>query len=138
MSETRSTLPRPGVDEDTAPFWAACKEHRLILQTCTQCGHVRYPPRPVCPSCGSLEAEWIPSAGRGFIYSWVVVYHAAHPATMTSVPYNLVLVEIEEGVRMVSNLVGIESTDITPGLEVEVIFDDVSPEVTLPKFRVRA
>jgi uncharacterized OB-fold protein len=66
------------------------------------------------------------------------VYHAAHPATMTSVPYNLVLVEIEEGVRMVSNLVGIESTDITPGLEVEVIFDDVSPEVTLPKFRVRA
>ena len=87
----------------------------------------------MCPKCRSLEKEWSPSSGKGTIHSWVTYQEAPHPGFKA--PYSVVLVELEEGVRLVSNLVDVKPEEITMGMPVEVVFDQVTEEMVLPKFR---
>jgi uncharacterized protein len=128
--------PIPVADPDSAPFWAACREHRLMLQKCAACGAFRYPPGPFCPHCRSQSSEWIQSAGRARVFSWIVVTHPVPKDVYAGdVPYVVALVELDEGVRMASNTVGCAPSEVRGDMRVEVQFDDVAPGITLPRFK---
>ncbi len=131
-------LLRPYIDYDNQGFWDAAREHRLVFQKCQDCGLLVHRPRPMCPRCLSTEKEWTPSEGKGTIYSYVnfVYKNASYPGI--EVPYVVVLVEMLEGVRIISNMMNETVEDIYIGMPVEVVFDDVAEDLTLPKFRKRA
>lgn len=135
MTEATYDKPIPEPTQDSQPFWDAVKAHRLILQKCANCGIVRHYPRPLCDTCYSMDVDWIEASGKGVVYSWVVAHHPFHPGFRGDVPYIMVTVELDEGVRMVSQLEGVDKEAITMGMPVEIAFDDVTPEITLPMFR---
>ena len=128
--------PLPVIDHLSAPYWEGCRAHELRLQRCVACGATRFPPGPICPECHASDAEWVVSAGRGRVYSWIVVRHPV-PADIyrEEVPYVVALVELDEGVRMPTNIVGCAPDAIIAEMEVEVAFLDVNETVSLPQFR---
>jgi hypothetical protein len=123
--------PFPEPDRDTAPFWEAQRRHELRFQRCSACGHVRYPVGPLCPECRSFDCEWVLSSGRGVVYSYTVVHHQTHPAF--PVPYTTLLVELEEGPRLIAQLRAPEGTPVAIGARVRVEWEDL-PEQPLPVF----
>jgi uncharacterized OB-fold protein len=135
---TAYAKPLPQITPEMRPFWDAARRHQLVVQRCGGCGIHRFPARDICSRCLSREAEWVPVSGRGSVFSWAVMHQLYHPGFAADVPYAVVVVELEEGARLVSNLVGCPIGELAPGMPVEVTFDDVTPEVTLPKFRPRA
>ena len=130
--------PLPQVTPAMAPFWEAARRHELVVQRCRACGARRFPARELCSHCLSREAEWERVSGRGTVFSVAIVHQALHPGFAAEVPYAVVVVELEEGPRLISNLLGVAPHEIHIGLPVEVVFEDVTPEITLPKFRPRA
>lgn len=130
-----SAKPKPVVDHLSQPFWEGCREARLLLQTCGACGTPRFPPGPMCRECGSDRSQWIPASGRGRVYSWIVVRHPI-PAEIyaSEVPYVVALVELDEGVRMPTNIVDCAPEAVTANMPVEVCFRDVGG-MRLPQFR---
>ena len=127
--------PLPYVHEETRPFWEGAKRHELWLQKCRDCGEFRFYPRSICPHCFSYDAEWTKVSGKGKLYSFTVSHRPASPQFQEDVPYNVAIIELEEGVRMMSNIVECQNEDLNIDMPVEVVFDDVTPEITLPKFR---
>lgn len=103
MSET---FPVPEPSAVSAPFWAATQERRLVMQRCVSCHRLIWYPRFVCPHCGHFELEWEQLSGRGNVYAVSVHHRPAHPAFADRVPYSVVLVDLEEGARMMSNVFG--------------------------------
>jgi uncharacterized OB-fold protein len=130
-----ASLPLPVPDEDSAPFWDYCRKGELQAQRCTSCGRLRYPPRPTCPQCGSTDIEWQQLSGRGKVFTYAVSHQAVHPALEGRVPFTTLVVELDEGVRMTSNLVE-GSPAIEIGTPVEVVFEKATDEITLPRFKV--
>lgn len=130
-----SAKPLPQPSATSRPFWDGCRTHTLMLQRCLHCGTFRFPPRRLCPECLSAEGEWRRGSGRGRIYSFVVYHRLYHPAFAADLPYNVAVVELTEGPKLVSTIVGCANADLRCDMPVEVIFEDVTPEVTLPKFR---
>lgn len=130
-------LLRPYVDYDNKGFWDAIWEHRLAFQKCKECGLIVHRPRPMCPRCLSTDREWAPSEGKGRIYTYVefVYQNASYPGI--KVPYVVAVAEMLEGVRMISNVIDASAEDIYVGMPVEVVFDDIAKDLTLPKFRKR-
>lgn len=129
MAEYPRPYPQP--DRDTATFWDAQNKHELKFQRCTQCGAVRYVVGPLCPECHSFDHEWIASSGRGTIYSYTVVRHQTHPAFPA--PYTMLLVEMEEGPRVIAQLRASEVTAAEIGASVHVEWEDL-PNQSLPVF----
>jgi len=131
------SMPTPLIDEDTREFWDACREHRLVVQCCRECGHFRFAPAPLCYHCRSFAYDWVESEGIGEVYSWTVTYRPVHPATVDAVPYNTVVVRLFDcgGAMITSNLLDVDNDAIEAGMRVEVSWDDVSPELSLPRFR---
>jgi len=129
--------PLPQISPEMAPFFAAARRHELVVQRCGTCHTMRFPARAVCSRCLGRESEWVPVSGRGEVFSVAVMHQANHPGFAAEVPYAVVVVALEEGVRMLSNVVDCPVREVRIGLPVEVTFDDVTPEVTLPKFRPR-
>lgn len=129
------TKPIPVPSEDTVPFWAAAKEHQLKLQKCDSCGAFRFPPGPVCPECTTLGGTWAKLSGKGKVHSFVVFHRAFHKAFEQDLPYAVALVALDEGPRIISNVVGIGPDKLRCDMPVEVIFEDVTVDVTLPKFK---
>ena len=127
--------PLPVINEDNAPFWEYCHQHELRMQKCTRCGHIRFPPGVVCPKCHSLEAEWTRLSGRGKVYSFVIYRLAYHPSYLKDLPYSVGIIELVEGPRMESNITGCKMEDIRIDMPVEVFFDDVTVDISLPKFK---
>jgi uncharacterized OB-fold protein/acyl dehydratase len=125
--------PRPAINRDNAFFWDGVNEGRLLIQRCTKCSRLRHPPGPACPHCGSLDWDTVESSGRGTVYSFVVPHYP--PAPMVGEDYVVVLVDLEEGVRFVSNLVDVEPGAVEIGMPVELTFVQTDPELTLPMFR---
>ena len=132
---TSPQKPIPDVSEELAPFFAAAREGRLVIQRCTGCGQRRFPPREICSRCLGREAEWVPSGGRGTIVSFNVMHQVYHPGFASEVPYAVVLVELEDGGRLLSNLVDCPLEHLRIGLPVEVTFERRSDEIYLPQFR---
>jgi uncharacterized OB-fold protein/acyl dehydratase len=132
-AEQRPPRPRPAVNRDNAFFWEGVERGELLIQRCAKCQQLRHPPMPTCANCGSFEWDTLTASGRGTVYSWVVPHYPQVP--MFEYPYVVVLVELEEGVRLVSNLVDVDPADVEIGLRVEVTYVKTDPELTLPMFR---
>ncbi|HEY7065437.1 MAG TPA: Zn-ribbon domain-containing OB-fold protein [Chloroflexota bacterium] len=135
-TEYKKPLPTPSAV--SRPFWEAAKEHRLLYQRCRVCGTRVFYPRDICPGpeCfGVATLEWVESTGKGWVYAHTVSYQPANPAFADDVPYVLAVVELDEGVRMNTNIVNVDPNDVKIGMRVEVAWDDVTPEFTLPKFQ---
>ena len=115
-------LPLSVPDKDTEPFWTACAAGRLLIQTCEVCGENRWPPGPICPACGSPQAYWIESSGVGTVYSWVVVRVPLTEALADRVPYAVGLVELDEGVRIVSTISDCDVDEVRAGMPVRIDF----------------
>jgi uncharacterized OB-fold protein/acyl dehydratase len=130
----RPRRPRPAVTQDIEFWFDAAREHRLVIQRCADCGTLRHPPRPMCPECRSARWDTVDASGRGTIYSFVVTHYPQVGAF--DYPLPIVLVELDEGTRLVSNLVGCEPDELAIGAPVEVTFVDFDPELTLPQFRL--
>ncbi len=124
-------------DARTRGFWEACRRRELCFQRCADCGAFRHPPLGGCPHCASDAAEWVPVRGPARVFSYTVVHHAAVPQLAGDVPYNVVVVEFDDapGARLISNLEGVG--EIRIGMELELCWDEVDPEVVLPRFRPR-
>jgi uncharacterized OB-fold protein len=127
--------PLPIIDGDNREYWEYCKKHEFRMQRCRDCGHIRFPPSVVCPKCHSMEAEWARLSGRGKIYSFTVFRVPYHPSYANDIPYDVAFIQLEEGPRMESNVTGLKMEDIKIDMPVEVYFEDVTAEVSLPKFR---
>ena len=127
--------PLPPLTPEMAPFWEAARRHELVAQRCRGCGTHRFPARDICSRCLSRDAEWARVTGRGTLFSYAVMHQVYHPAFADQVPYAVVVVELAEGARLISNVVDCPLAALRIGMPVEVVFDDVTPEITLPKFR---
>jgi uncharacterized OB-fold protein len=128
--------PLPKITEENRPFWSAARQGRLCMQRCVACGHLRYPVAPVCPRCLSEDHDWETLSGNGTIFSFVVFHQVYDRAFRDDVPYNVALVQLDEGPRMFSNIVPAGGATPKVGDRVEACFEPVTAEVTLPRFRI--
>lgn len=128
------TRPVPNPDPVTAPFWAGCASHRLLFQECGSCGARWLPPSVVCPRCWSEAVGWVAAEGAGTVMTFAVYRRVYHPAFRSLVPYVVAVVELAEGPRLVSNVVGISPERVCVGMPVRVEFERVG-DIRLPVFR---
>jgi len=137
MSTEATPVPKPipRVTEELEPFFAAARRHELVVQRCDDCGALRFPARELCAGCLSRCASWVPVSGRGRVLSFYVMHQVYHPAFAAEVPYAVVVVELDEGPRLTTNLVGCRPAEIQVDMPVEVAFEDRSDQVSLPVFR---
>jgi uncharacterized OB-fold protein len=136
MSEYKKPLPT--ITDENREFWEGAKRGKIRMQKCKSCGHIRYPISHVCPECLSYDFKWTDLSGRGEVFSYVIFHQLYNPAFKDDIPYNVAMVQLEEGPRMYSNIIGVDNDAVKVGDKVEAIFDPVTPEVTIPKFRLRA
>ncbi len=127
--------PLPKINADTRAFWEGCRQHEIRIQKCGGCGNWRWPPAFLCPHCLSPETNWIRASGRGTVYSYAVYRVAFDPAFKEDLPYVVALIALEEGPHLVSNIVGCDPAAVYCEMPVEVVWDDVTETVSLPKFR---
>ena len=130
MGHHEALKPFPNIYD--IPFWEHVKEREFLLQTCVACGKRRFPGSPVCDDCLSPDYLWEPASGLGTVESWVVYrrsYFSAYPA-----PYNVVLVRLDEGPLFVSNLLPLDTTELRYQMRVRMVFDEVEPDIILPRF----
>jgi uncharacterized OB-fold protein len=136
MSEPSKPLPR--ISAEARPYWAACLEGELRHQACRGCGKVQFYPRALCAGCGATDLEWRRSGGLGVVYAVTVVYRAPSEPFRADVPYAVALVDLDEGFRMMANVVGDDPEGVAIGDRVRVVFE-MRGEVALPQFtRVEA
>ncbi len=126
--------PLPKINADNRPFWEGCRVHELRFQRCKDCGHVRWPPSDLCPACHSTDSGWLISKGTGRIYTFAVYHVAYHTAFTTNLPYAVAVVALDEGPRLLTNIVDCQIDQIKCDMPVSVIWEDVNEEITLPKF----
>jgi hypothetical protein len=131
----RPTIPVPRLDEESKGFWEACRRHELYVQRCGACGAMRFYPRALCPSCLSDQTQWVRCSGRGTVYTFTVTHQNLAPGFRERLPYVMAYVELEEGVRLLTHIVGCAPDAVRIGLPVEVVFEDLTPEVAVPVFR---
>jgi uncharacterized protein len=129
--------PLPAISSLNQPYWDALRNRELKLPKCDRCGKIWYPPSPLCPACWSREFTWTRLSGRGRVTSWVVFHQSYFRSFEGEIPYNVAEVELEEGPRLLTNLVGIGNDAIRTAMPVEIVFDDVTDAVTLAKFKPR-
>lgn len=127
--------PLPIPNPDTATFWKECRNHRLTFQQCLDCSHVRWPPSLICPQCHSAFFKNIESNGRGIVYTFVVYHQAFHPAFKEELPYVAAVVQLEEGPRIVSNLIACTPDEVFCDMQVELVWEDITDKFSLPKFK---
>ena len=130
------TMPSPLADAITLPWWQAAAEHRLVVQRCTACGHTRLP-LVLCPECRSANAEWQQVSGRGEVYTYTVVHRPIAAGQPLPTVIAVVALEGAGGVRMISNLVGVDPARVSIGMPVEVVWEDMSKDLAIPRFRPR-
>ena len=137
MTDRDYPLPIPVADEASEPFYAGAKEGRLMLVRCSQCGRHRLPGRERCADCWSTDSEWAQASGRGTLYSFGIMHQQYDPAFADVIPYNYATVELEEGPRLVTNIVDCPNDELRVDMPLEAVFDAVSDETTLIRFRPR-
>ncbi len=131
---TEYMKPIPEVSENAREYWNGCKAHRLLLPKCRACGTVFFFPNKFCPDCLSEDIEWIEAEGKGTVHTFSIVYRPPGPAFAPDVPYVVAIIELAEGPRMMSNIVDVEPEDVRIGMPVEVTFEDITGDISLPKF----
>ena len=131
----RYPKPLPQIDEENRWYWEALKRHELYLQKCRDCGALRYYPRALCSECLSSRTEYVRSSGHGKVYTFTATYQNQAAGFRESLPYILAYVELGEGAKVLCNLIDCKAEDVRIGMPVEAAYEDVTPEVTLLKFR---
>jgi len=126
-------MPRPR--PETAAWWEGCRGHMLMIQRCAQCGAFQFYPRIVCSSCMSDQVEWVQSSGRGEVSTFTICRLPVAEAYAADVPYVVALIQLEEGPTMMSNVVECDPESVKTGMQVEVVFETWSEEITMPQFR---
>ncbi len=138
--EPRQTVdgvrPRPSVTQDNSFFFEGAEGGVLLVRQCAACGRYQHPPLPMCPACNGLDWQARTMSGRGTVYTFTVTHHPRFPGFGS--PFVVALVELEEGPRIVSNVIDVDPSRVSIGMPVEVVFVAVDPELTLPLFRARA
>ncbi len=130
--------PIPVPDEISAPFYDGAADGKLMLQHCPACGGWSFPVRERCPHCFAAPLQWRAASGRGTLYTFAVMHQVMNPGFASDVPYNVSQIDLEEGVRMVANVVGIANDALRIGMKLEAFFEDVGNGVHVPKFRPAA
>lgn len=133
MGEYNRPLPR--IEPFTRPFWEATKRHELVIQKCADCNDYRFAPKEVCPKCASMDYEWSKVSGEGTVYSYTVMERAPNAAWQAEAPYVIALVDLKEGARVMSHVVGCKPGDVKIGMPVRVVFEDVTSDISLYKFQ---
>jgi hypothetical protein len=130
-----NSMPPPMANTTMLPWWQAASEHRLCVQECQSCRHTRFPPSPICPECRSDAAEWKDVPGRGEVYTYTIIHRPI--AAEQELPYVVAVIALEDsgGLRMISNLVGVAPEDVEIGMKVEVVWEDMSDDLAVPRFR---
>lgn len=134
------TKPLPDADPLTAPYWDSVKAHGMKIQRCKACEKFVFYPRGMCPRCWGKTLEWTPVSGNGTLYAFTVVHVPVHPAFKADVPYVVGLVELAEGPRLMTSIIGVvpDPSQIQIGMEMTLEYRDVTEDVTLPVFRPAA
>ena len=127
--------PLPRIDEESRPWGEALKRHELYIQKCRYCGDLRYYSRALCTNCLSAHTEWVRCAGKGTVYTFTATMQNQAPGFRESLPYLMAYVELDEGLKVLTNLVECKPDEVRIGMPVEAVFEDATPEVTLLKFR---
>lgn len=128
--------PLPQITDENRPFWEGARQYRLRMQHCDDCSHLRYPISQWCPKCLSESTTWIDLSGRGVVASTVVFHQVYSAAFADDVPYNVSLIQLDEGPRMFSNVVGVAPSEVRVGDVVQVTFDPVTAEISIPRFQM--
>jgi uncharacterized OB-fold protein len=138
VNDARGSLPcgAPQVNPETAEFWAGTKRGELLLSRCPRCGLVIWYPRAICPDCHSYATEWITAAGTGTIYTFTVIRRTAPGRFADAVPYVVAYVELTEGPRMLTNIIGCDPGQVQVGSAVSVVFDDAGDTGAIPRFQL--
>jgi len=126
--------PLPAIDVESGPFWQAARDHRVAIMRCRACSRHFFYPRELCPHCHSAATEWVTASGRGTIYTFTIARRPAGPAFKADVPYVVALVELEEGPRLMTNIVTRDVEGVRVGQSVKAVFEQVTADVTLVKF----
>jgi len=136
---TQQRRPLPAADDLTRPFWEAAKQRHLVVQHCQNCGYFNHPPRTACDACQSQQLAFAPVSGKGAIYTFSVMYQQNITGFEEQTPYLNIVVELDEQPQlfMVANLPGSEREKVKIGGRVEVYFEEIDEEISLPQFRVR-
>ncbi len=127
--------PLPRIDEESKWFWEACARHELYVQKCGDCRTVRFYPRALCPSCLSSRTDYLRASGRGRVYTFTVTHQNQAPGFRDELPYVMAYVELEEGPRVLTNVVGCPPDEVKIGMPVTVMFEDVDEGLAIPKFQ---
>jgi uncharacterized OB-fold protein len=131
MPEFRKQLPL--ITASNRPFWEAARRHELVVYGCKNCGTL-YSQVTECIACDSPRMEWVKVSGKGQVFTFCVYRQAFHPAWQKDIPYNVAYVKLDEGPLLITNVIGCSDDEISVGMPVQVKFDDISDELTLPKF----
>lgn len=134
MTQYTKFLPPADLPEFHAPFWESVNAHAVRIQQCVDCSTLRFIPRELCPQCFSADAEWVPIAGRGEVFSYTIVHRAPTPAYQADAPYVIAHVTLAEGPRMIANLIGIAPEDVRIGMPVSITYFDVGEGKSLFAF----
>lgn len=126
-------LPKPS--KWSRPFWEGTKEHKLLLKTCSDCGHIDHPPYLYCTNCMCEEHAWVEASGKATLFSFAINTFGVPFPFMEDLPYVLALVDLEEGPRMISNVVNCDHDELKKGMSLQVVFEEAAAEVTLPKWQ---
>jgi uncharacterized OB-fold protein len=134
--ELERPLPQP-ITPESKPYWDGLKEHKLMLPKCTTCNRVFFYPRVLCPHCHARDITWIQASGKGKLHAFEIAYQSFNRAMKVKTPYILALVELEEGPRMLSNLINIEPDPavVKCDMPVEVVFSPLTDDITIPLFQ---
>ncbi len=126
----------PIINQDTKAFWEGCTRHELLIQKCKDCNNFRFEPAAICPHCISSNYSWEKVSGKGTVYSYVVYRQAPQPSWASMVPYVIALVELQDcGVKMITNIVDCTPEDVKIDMEVEVVFEYATEEISIPRFK---
>ncbi|MEO7019033.1 MAG: Zn-ribbon domain-containing OB-fold protein [Ktedonobacteraceae bacterium] len=136
MAETSNyKKPIPIPDEAFKLFFEGAREHKLMIQRCSACGTATWPVKSRCPTCLSGDLAWVQASGKGTLYTFALMHQVFHPGFASEVPYNIAEVDLAEGVRMLSSIVGCSNADLRIGMPLDVTFEDITDEISLPKFK---
>lgn len=139
MAETNLQKPLPTITSEARPFWEGAAKQQLLMQRCLDCSAYIWTPRPSCFECGSENIQWQKLSGRGEVYSFTVIRQvvgrAASQAFEKDIPYVIAWIDLDEGPRMISNVIGCPVEAVKIGMKVSVVFEQQSPDIWLPKFK---
>ncbi|HET9884165.1 MAG TPA: OB-fold domain-containing protein [Candidatus Binatia bacterium] len=138
MAETNLQKPLPTITSEARPFWEGAAKQQLLMQCCLDCSAYIWTPRPSCFECGSENIQWQKLSGRGEVYSFTVIRQvvgrAASQAFEKDIPYVIAWIDLDEGPRMITNVIGCPDENVTLGMKVSVVFEQQSADIWLPKF----